>query len=932
MLRTVLSALTLGLVPLTAYAAAPDGDVEWDGLYADTTPAFASPHGFRAGDTITLRLRSWAHDLTAAECRVYLAGPDTARNVPMAREPRPDGSPFDHWRCEVAVPADARAVYHHFAVTDGADTDYLDAGAPGDGWSVRGVTDTERAFHDFRSYPGVRAPDWARGAVFYQIFPDRFFNAEVANDRVLPDDCVWYLDYAPAGAGRPECASFRTPTVPADYTKRCLVHERWDEAPTGSPCDFFGGDLDGITHKLEYIRDLGATAVYLNPIFRSPSNHKYDTMSFDVVDPRFGGNAALDTLVQRSHAAGLAVIADGVFNHVSDVGDLFGGWQNYQLGARAEGLDAYPAVCGAWEDTFLRQQSPSQTCESPYRDWFRMELANDRWDVDRDGNRDEPAAHPCGWAGLGFMPELDYGPPQSRADSGPRAWLYGGTRAADPAVARTTVAGKWLADGQILTEGLDGWRLDVPDNAGYFNGQGACGKVAQDPTIWQGFRTAVKALGEDKYISGEIWTDANEWFERRTYDAVMNYHFFAAPLGCLLSGLGVHGDANECAGPYAPMTAGRAQALAALDTHLAEQRRLYPADAYLSSMNLLSSHDSWRFGSRAATSLPLATLLQLTLPGAAMIYYGDELGVEGPSNELGRATMPWSLLETPEHPRVQLREHVRRLTCLRRTQPALATGSFVTLHLGESTYGFGRFQGDSRVLVLVNTSNAEATVEVDTRRLGAAAAWVELAHGRAVQLDGTRVRVALPALSGAILVPGEQADASASCAVPNRAPTAQAGADRVVGLGEVVLLDARASRDPEGRPLTAQWRDAQGAVRGSTLTAEVRDLPEGAHVFRVSVSDGVYGASDEVTITVQRGGGPDPRLDAGTPASADAAVPSGVDAGSPAVDGGADAGVTAPTPEPEPGSGCGCTTGRSTDGALGLVLLALGLALARRRG
>lgn len=899
-----LVALTVVAFTSPILAAAPDGDVEWDGIFADTTAHFVDPLAPVAGGPLTLRLRAWADDLTGARCQLFYAGADAQAAVPMQRTGRE--GPFDIWSCEVeAIPAGATEVYYRFAVTDGDDTDHYDAGAPDDDWTARGMTDDERAFYDFRIYLGLTTPAWSQGATFYQIFPDRFFDGAAGNNRQYPEDCFWYLDFAPADPDAPECAAYAVPPAPAGQ-KTCAIVEDWSTLPNGGPCDHFGGDLPGVEQKLPYLDDLGIDAVYLNPVFRSPSNHKYDTMTYDVVDPRFGGTEALASLTQAVHARDLRIIIDGVFNHVSDLGEHYNGRQNYARDAATgaiTGVDAYPETCGAWEAYFATSESG---CDgSPYSDWFQIWTGVDQYDVDFDGDEDEPATHTCGWAGLEFMPDIDYRPPQE-PDSGPRAWLYGGSRAGDPMTARLSLAGKWLADGVMMPEGLDGWRLDVPDNAGYFNGD-RCDKTATDPTIWQGFRTAVKTVGEDKYISGEIWTDASDsgglagdWFRQRTYDAVMNYHYFGTPVSCLLSGLGVHADPAECRDAFSAMKPDQATPIDAFDKHLAQQRRVYPAAVYLANQNLLSSHDSARFASRVSgdhRKMRLAMFLQATLPGAPMIYYGDEVahGADAPpgdaTNERGRAAMPWPVFDDADAPPAQTREHQRSLLCLRRQMSALKTGSFVTLHTHniDATYAFARFDGAGAAVAVINNSGGARRVELSARRAGfeADAALVDALSGARIALVGHQLSVDLDPYGAALLVP--EADDVAGCRAPNRAPLADAGPGGMVASGAAVTLDGSASSDPEGQPLRFAWFDRRGALLSRDATHEVVDLPDGRHVFALEVGDGVYRARAEVTWIVGQDVEPDPEPDP----EPDAGEPE-PDAGEP------EPGEPEPSPEPEP--------------------------------
>ncbi|MFN3346998.1 MAG: glycoside hydrolase family 13 protein, partial [Candidatus Bipolaricaulaceae bacterium] len=185
----------------------------------------------------------------------------------------------------------------------------------------------------------MQIPDWVKDAIFYQIFPDRFRNGDPTTD--------------PPGV-RP-----------------------WGELPT--PTSFFGGDLWGILEKLDYLEDLGATALYLTPIFRASTNHRYDTVDYFEVDPALGGNAALKRLVSELHRRGMRLILDGVFNH-----------------------------CGLGHPFFREAQRRGQ--DSPYWDWFVWE--------------EEEPGYSC-WAGCPSLPEWNHDNPKVRDYllSAVRFWL-----------------------------------------------------------------------------------------------------------------------------------------------------------------------------------------------------------------------------------------------------------------------------------------------------------------------------------------------------------------------------------------------------------------------------------------------------------------------------------------------------------------------------
>ncbi|MDO4938885.1 MAG: alpha-amylase family glycosyl hydrolase [Lachnospiraceae bacterium] len=140
--------------------------------------------------------------------------------------------------------------------------------------------------------PSFDTPSWSKGALMYQIFVDRFYNGDTSGD--VKDEEYIYL-------GRP------------------VKHKEWDELPeTFDVANFHGGDLQGVLQKLDYLRSMGVEVIYFNPIFTSPSNHKYDTEDYRHVDPHFGGNSVFAELVREMHRRGMKVILDGVFNHCSE--------------------------------------------------------------------------------------------------------------------------------------------------------------------------------------------------------------------------------------------------------------------------------------------------------------------------------------------------------------------------------------------------------------------------------------------------------------------------------------------------------------------------------------------------------------------------------------------------------------------------------------
>jgi len=238
-----------------------------------------------------------------------------------------------------------------------------------------------------------KVPDWARDAVYYYVFPERFRNGDKTND--------------------PQ------PGVARYHDKTVEFHRRWAEKPakpgTGDGYDeiynndFFGGDLAGLTSKLDYIKELGANTIYLTPVFKAASNHKYDTADYKLIDPGFGSNADFETLTAEAAKRGIRVIPDTSLNHVGSDSPYFNRFSNYAKGGAFDGGRINPA--------------------SAYADWFSF-----------DPSQTEPDKQYKGWVGVSDLPELN------KASKSFRSFAFG---------AKDGVMQFWL------DKGAAGWRMDV---------------------------------------------------------------------------------------------------------------------------------------------------------------------------------------------------------------------------------------------------------------------------------------------------------------------------------------------------------------------------------------------------------------------------------------------------------------------------------------
>ena len=454
--------------------------------------------------------------------------------------------------------------------------------------------------------PALDVPAWAQGAVIYQIFPDRFANGDPENDPV--GNVAW---------GTPP-------------------HPRQSQ----------GGDLDGIIDHLDHIERLGIDALYLNPIFRSPSNHKYDTVDYLEVDPAFGGNDALRRLVTACHQRDIRVILDASFNHVHP--RFFAFADLVKRGKRSPYRDWF--VVNDWPPRVRVRTTVASRATLDWVGTWRDQLGLAVEEVGGDGPPVETTYE--SWYGVPTMPRIDLANPDARA------YVLG-------------VAQHWLREYDV-----DGWRMDV---ARYI-----------DPDFWPDFRRACREVNPDAYLLAEIMGDVGDWLRGDGFDATMNYTFRSLALGF-----------------FAAETSDGS-------TFLDHCTRLYARHALpttLANHNLIGSHDTPRFLTEAGGELwrlELATVFQLTYPGAPGIYYGDELGLTGENDPGCRGAMPWN--ELPGRRGVS--DTIEALTSLRRIAPVLRYGEYSPLIAAGDLVVFERRRGRSRVVVAFNRGARRASADI----------------------------------------------------------------------------------------------------------------------------------------------------------------------------------------------------------------------------
>lgn len=444
----------------------------------------------------------------------------------------------------------------------------------------------------------VKIPDWVQDAIFYQIFPDRFA---------------------------------RSPSLTEQNGSINL--QPWGSRPT--PHGFQGGDLPGIVDKLDYLTDLGVTALYLNPIFASAANHRYHTHDYYQVDPLLGGNEALHQLLRAAHDRNVRVVLDGVFNHASR---------------------------GFFQFNHLLECGP----DSPYVDWFHVKS----WPLNAYGNQGQPNYE--AWWGLPALPAFN-------TDT--------------PAVCEFL----WDVAVYWLEQGIDGWRLDVPDEI-------------DDDEFWQEFRERCKAVNPDAYIVGELWEDASRWLGGDQFDAQMNY-----PLGRAILGFFGGDNLNRMVLPDEAVGYGRiptlnGPAFAEVLDQL-HNAQYHPA-IVKAQLNMLGSHDTPRLLTMLNEdkgAARLAFLCQMTVAGAPNIFYGDEIGLSGGPDPDCRRAFPWDDEAAWD---ADLRQDVADYITVRQETPALRRGDFRVIHAANTVVIYERRYKGETAVVAFNIANAPSPFTV----------------------------------------------------------------------------------------------------------------------------------------------------------------------------------------------------------------------------
>ena len=622
-------------------------------LFCDGTARYVCPLEPEVGETVTLKFRAAKED----NIQIRLA----INNELYTMESERTYGAFTYYRAEWKL-KDGMTSYY-FEIQDGEEVWY---------YNRSGLTDGRIPYYDFRLAPGFSTPDWAKGAVIYQIYTDRFYNGDPEND-------VETREYFYIG----------------DYSSKVTD---WNKYPAAMGVrEFYGGDLQGVIDKLDYLQDLGVEVLYFNPLFVSPSNHKYDIQDYDYIDPHFGkivedggeqlspgeksnkkatkyqkrttsfanleaSNELFIKLVEELHRRGMKIILDGVFNHCGS----FNKWMDREC--------IYERKKGYAPGAYISR-------ESPYHDYFRF-FSDEEKDWPYNGKYD-------GWWGHDTLPKLNY-------EESVKLENY-----------ILNMGRKWVSP----PYNVDGWRLDVAADLGRSN--------EYNHQFWKKFREVVKNANPDAIILAEHYGDPREWLGGDEWDTVMNYDAFMEPITWFLTGMEKHSDEmrEELRGNADNFTR-------AMTYHMANMM----VPSLLTSMNELSNHDHSRFltrtnhmvgrvaelGPEAANEfvnpavMREAVAFQMTWIGAPTVYYGDEAGVCGFTDPDNRRTYPWG------HEDQQMLGFHKEMIRIHKEHEALRTGAVVMLHCEKNILAYGRFTEEEQIIVILNNRSelAEVTVPV----------------------------------------------------------------------------------------------------------------------------------------------------------------------------------------------------------------------------
>jgi len=609
------------------------------GIYSDQTNSYLYPEEPSIGEKVTIKLRIPKYFGKSIGNVIFTPQKNSNNYQHKPMQLSKETTYFYFFESTFKMPD--RIVRYHFEI------DLIEKGKKMLYDAMGGVEN--RAIHDFVLIADFKTPKWSHGSVYYQIFVDRFKNGDETNDPVSHE---------------------------YQYDGQEVIKKDWNSLPdpNNGHREFYGGDLQGVLEKIDYLKDLGVETVYLNPIFVSPSPHKYDTQDYEHIDPHFGvieedsedlkekykirttstknlekSDEILTHLIQKAHEKNIKVILDGVFNH-----------------------------CGSfhkWIDEMdLYGEGSLHNENSPYRKYFY-------WNENQNSYE--------GWWGFHTLPKLNYG--------NISLWKY-----------ISDIGKKWVSE----PFNADGWRLDVADELGK--------SFEMNSAFWRFFYKVVKKVNPESIIFAEIYKSPLPWLERKCWDSIMNYITCMDHVSYFLTGMEKH---NEY---YKPELLKNSEYFVNSVRWALSQ---LPMNSKFIALNQLSNHDHSRWITRTTQKVgrlgpqtheeasigkdldvfKMGLVTMFTLPGSPGIFYGDEIGLEGWTDPDNRRPYPWGK-ETEENK--MLLNFTKELIKVYKGHPVLRKGSFDFLDWNGGYLSYASWNENENIITIINREEKEINCEL----------------------------------------------------------------------------------------------------------------------------------------------------------------------------------------------------------------------------
>src|SRR3989339_811247 len=551
-------------------------------------------------------------------------------------------------------------------------------------------------------------PKWAKEAVWYQIFPERFYNGDKSNDpKAIDMEGAWPF-FVPKGWTI-------TPWTHDWYKLQPYEKVRGKNFYEIVNIRRYGGDLQGVIDKLDYLKKLGITAIYLNPIFESPSLHKYDATMYHHVDNNFGPDPEGDRkmwgeedpsnpktwkwtsadklllkLIKETHKRGMKIMLDGVFNHMGQTS------------------------------------------------WAFLDIKKNEFDWQ-------------GWVGIKDLPEVRED--ENGIVAGPKEYIFNSVK-------------RWMdpnGDGNV-EDGIDGWRLDVAEMVSH--------------KFWKEFRTFVRGINPETYIVGEVWWedwnkykmfDARPWVAGDEFDAVMNYRYMRANKNFVLNkkeqddSQAYQDSLTTMMKSFGDSYYAMLNLLGSHDTERLASVVINPDYKYDHQANVRDSkeYDIRKPSATERLKQKLMVALQFTQPGSVHIYNGDEAGMWGGDDPDERKPNVWQEFKyEPEttHPFNKPRpvdevkfdndlfKFYQKMASLRNSNKILSLGtiSFNVIDNNLKIIGYTRELNNEKVYVIANNNSESNTLNLAADDfLGSKAGYKDLVSGVSIKMERNQYNIKL---------------------------------------------------------------------------------------------------------------------------------------------------------------------------------------------